>query len=338
MSMSEPQPVDDGTRPVEPEPQGDTTATPAQEQEQVVDDDDGGNLQRTQSPITPNSAVIAGTRLQHRASLTRTRTDSLEHRTRKNSPRHSNDLPSTLLEEPVPDGAEHLPTPLIASGRSRSLSGSVETLKAHERPRLTPRDAGIPEFKQSTDLTSMELQSISPVSPVSPVRQQRSPPPLRFLGSRSFGPLYSAAGVETGALGTPRDSDETVHLETATSIASEAGEIRPDDAQLSNTRRCLKARWQQYTKKAEAPRWLAQSVLMFMFLALVVLLALGGLGCSPYWFPNWFSGDEGGLDPLCATSSSQQCGTETSELPVQPNTTEVDPLIAQLEKTLEHVS
>lgn len=241
------------------------------------------------------------------------------------------------LDGPVPDGTEHVPPLLAASGRSRSLSGSVETLKAHERPRLSPKQAGIPEFKQSTDLTSMEIQLSNPVSSV---RQQRSPPPRRYVvGSRSGSPLYSAAEpFEPAAAGTPRDSDENVRLETATSIAPEADEIRPDDAQPSNARRCLKARWQRYTKKAEDPRWLALSVLMFMFLTLVVLLALGGLGCSPHWFPHWFSGDEGGLDPNCATSSSQQCGTETSELPVQPNATEVDPLIAQLEKTLEHVS
>ena len=52
----------------------------------AADDDeseDGAALCRTRSPLSPNSAVVAA------AILNRTRTDSLEHRTRANSPRDS---------------------------------------------------------------------------------------------------------------------------------------------------------------------------------------------------------------------------------------------------------
>jgi hypothetical protein len=303
--MSEPQPAD-GTRPTEPEHQSATGGGGA-----------GGMLQRTHSPLSPSSAVTAGARLHRRASeaLARTSTDSLELRTRRNSPRDAKDLPPTDPEEPSPDGSARLPPSLVASGRSRSLSGSVETLKAHERPRLSPKQAGIPQFKQSTDLT---------------VKPPRSPPPFRYVGSSSFSPLSTAFKAATG---TPRDSggaEDPEGLETATSIAPEHGDTWPNGSRASypGRCRCLTTRWQRCAKHAEDPRWVATVFWKCLVSALVVLLVLGWIGCSPHWF----SAD----DPKCTESSSQQCGTDS--LPLQTNATEVDPFIAQVEKTLEHVS
>jgi len=157
----------------------------------AADDDeseDGGSaLCRTRSPLSPNSAVVAA------AILNRTRTDSLEHRTRANSPRDSTKVftaeggTTAAPFETVEVTPRNRPR-LDSGSRSRSIA---EGLKPESLPPPSPAQSdsepalpvpSIPVFRRSTALTSTELAELG----VKPAEHQRAPPPLKYAGTDSF--------------------------------------------------------------------------------------------------------------------------------------------------------
>ena len=261
------------------------------------------------SPISPYSAVAASTKLHHRSNLVRTRTDSVVHSTSRDSPPSFSGLPFEFRDDEQNADRPALSRPRFgSSGRSRSDSAGMPNILS-DLPLLSPKEAGIPEFKPSMALT---------------VAKEQRPPPLR----------YASVGASTSSLsaaGKPRpqrpDGDERLQSASSSPIVDEFTSS-VDSRSAPSSERLAGRAWQWCTKKAQEPALVFRFLVQCVVCGLLVLLVMGALGCSPHW--------DAGDQATCEPTASQQCARESRAL--QLNATEIDPFIDQIEKQLEHVS
>lgn len=291
--------------------------------DEVAHDGDGGLLQRNNSPLSPHSAVAASGKMihHHKPALQRTRTDSLELRTHRNSPRNSDlkELPVLGTAAPTDSSSESQLPRLDSSRRSRSIG---EMLQPQDLPPLSPRESGIPEWKPSSALTSMELQPA--------IAEQQRPRPGRYKTSAYGSTLNLPRG---GSTPRPDRSDESLKS-TSSNPNAGASDESSNGSHLNEPTTDQEpggSYWRYCWKHLQ--RYVVWYIMCTTIGGLLILLVMGGLGC----WPHWTGGTNEDLDTTCTgVSSSHQC--REKPLLLRSNSTEVDAFIGQLDDKLEHVS